>query len=137
LALRWPLVVLLAAAIPGAALLGLERGLAYGQQRHRTLATSLLAEPAARLGAGLALAAVLGPTGAAIGAVLGGYTALGACLRDPLRQAENPPAAATRSPDAVATGVVFVLLAVLQSIDLLVANHRLDTLDASYFGALS
>lgn len=163
LALPTTLVLLLAAAIPGAALLGLERGLAYGRQRHRTLARSLVAEPAARVVLGVGLAASMGPAGAAIGTVVGGYAALAVCRHDRNRLAPavadacNPPtapwppphhppadgpraASEVRTPHpatAVATAAVFVLLAVLQSVDLLVANHRLTPTDAALFGALS
>jgi O-antigen/teichoic acid export membrane protein len=137
LGLSIPMVVLLAAAIPGATMLGLERGLAYGQQRHRTLAASLLAEPAARLALGVAFAATIGPAGAAAGTVLGGYGALLVCRRDGELHVAPVGAPARPAPEAVGTAVVFVLLAVMQSIDLLVANHRLAPIDAARFSVLS
>ncbi|MFT3853989.1 MAG: glycosyltransferase family 39 protein [Ilumatobacteraceae bacterium] len=150
----------LASALPGAGLLGLERGLAAGQLRSGTLARSLVAEPAVRLTFGIPLAASIGPLGAALGTVLGGYAGLLVCRHlDPSRPRQIArtrrvltgdlpvrtrqdaevvvTAGAPAAGAAVGIAVVFVLLAGLQSIDLLVANHRLGAIDAAQFGALS
>ena len=149
LGLSVPLALSLALALPGAGLLGLERGLAAGRLRSGTLARSLVAEPVVRLTLGIALAIAFGPSGAAIGIVLGGYAGLVVCRHlDPTRPRagragvappalDGPAGASRRAADAVGIAVVFVLLAVLQSIDLLVANHRLDPTAAASFGALS
>lgn len=141
------MVLALAVAAPGAGLLGVERGLAYGHERHSGLATSLVAEPCTRLLLGLALTAAVGPLGGAIGTVAGGYVALRVFVVDSARRrlppptgqpatALEPPRLAHR-PDAMSAGIVFVLIAALQSVDLLVANRRLGSVDAARFGVLS
>lgn len=137
LGLPAPMAFLLAVALPGAGLLGLERGLAAGQLAHGRLARSLLAEPAVRFAAAIGLAAAFGPIGAAIGIVLGGYAGLLACRRGAGADIRIPGVQARHRADAVGIAVVFVLIAVLQSIDLIVANHRLDPVDAARFAVLS
>ncbi len=130
------MVIALAAAAPGAGLLGVERGLAYGHERHRALTASLVAEPCVRIAAGTVLGAALGPTGAAFGAVSAGYVALLVCRRGAPPDANV--AAAQPAPAAAATlGLAFVALAALQSADLLFANRRLDGVSAGHFGVLS
>src|SRR5690606_35699126 len=76
LGLPVPYVLALAAAMPAAALLGLRRGIAYGNRDHSAVVISLIAEPAARLIAGLTLAIFAGAPGAAWGVSLGGWVAL-------------------------------------------------------------
>ena len=71
-----PLVIALGLAAPGAGLLSLHRGLAYGNEEHRPVTASQLVEPAVRLSLGLVLAVVAGPAGAAAATVVAGYAAL-------------------------------------------------------------
>jgi len=85
---------------------------------------------------GVGLMAGFGATGAALAAVLGGYLALAACY---VRPAAGPLPVGSRLGHraAVGVGVSFVALAVLQIVDLLIANARLDDVSAGRFGALS
>lgn len=97
------LLVVLALAAPGAALFGLERGLAYGREHHRRITRSRLPEPAVRLAVGVALAALVGATGAAVGILAAGDVALSALpghrRRRPVRggRRSSPPAGAAAS----------------------------------------
>ena len=129
-----PFVLALAAALPPAGLLGLRRGLAYRAADHRGLVRSLLAEPGVRLGVGLALGAAFGPAGAAWGVAAGGWVALVSLGAPPARRVllEAPTARATG-----AVGVAFVGLALLQHVDLIVANRTLSEGDAANVAALS
>ncbi len=136
------LVVALGVAAPGAALLGLQRGVAYGHEELGRVTGSLVTEPAVRLAVGVSLALAVGPIGAAVGTVAAGYAALVVCTggvrpwhvsRRASSLAERPVSAA----GAIAVGVSFVTLAVLQATDLLVANRSLDPLAAAQFGVLS
>lgn len=128
-------VLALAAAAPAAPALGLQRGRAYGTRSHRPLVLSLLAEPCARLGAGLTAAVLWGATGAVWGAAAGGWLALAA-----LRSVRAAPAQVDGSPirrGQIATSVAFMALAVLQHQDLIVATRVLDGPDAGAIAALS
>lgn len=130
------LVIALAAAAPAAGLLGLERGIAYGHERHRALVSSLVAEPCARVAIGLGLGVAFGAPGAAFGAVAAGYVALVVCVRDPVPVA--PSGTTVESSGAASVlGLAFVGLAALQNADLLLANRHLDPLAAAQFGVLS
>ena len=96
------LVLALAAAAPAAALLGLRRGVAYGHEQLGRVSASLVSEPAMRLGVGVVLALIAGPIGAAVGAVLAGYTALAVSRprRDPPRRCARPCQRASPRPSA-------------------------------------
>ncbi|MCU1390373.1 MAG: hypothetical protein JWL72_3711, partial [Ilumatobacteraceae bacterium] len=134
------LVIALAVAAPGAGLLGLERGLAYGRLRQRPLIRSLITEPAVRIVVGIALAVAIGPLGAAIGTVLAGYGALWVCSEGFNARAVPPPGARTIVVDRHAPLVValsFVMVAVIQSVDLIIANRVLDSHAAAQFAVLS
>ena len=134
------LVFALAAAAPGAALLGLERGRLFGVDDRRHIAASLVIEPAGRLLLGVGAAAVIGPTGAAVAVAGAGYAAL-AATRYPRFSAS--PLATLRRADrsdgsgTMATAATFILFAVLQQQDLLVAKGRLGGDAAGLFAALS
>jgi hypothetical protein len=150
--LHVPVGILLAAAVaaPTAGLIALERGRLYGLQRHRRAVASLLAEPAVRLAIGVALAALAGPVGGALAVVAAGWAALLVALprdRDESRAAGNgaSPAAANgaspavphpRSPTGVAVAA-FLLLALVQNQDVLLANAVLDPVEAGRFAVLS
>jgi hypothetical protein len=123
--------LLLAAAAPGSALIALERGRLYGAGAHPQAALSLLVEPVARIVAGLALASVAGAPGAAAGVVLGGYAAL-LVTRGAGHAPQTPGTGVTR-----AAVVTFVLLAVVQNQDLLLAARLLPAGDGARFAALS
>ena len=66
----------LAAGIPAAGWLALERGRLYGAQLHRRAALSLAIEPVVRLALGIPLLLAAGAVGGAIAVVLGGFAAL-------------------------------------------------------------
>jgi hypothetical protein len=132
------MILCLAIAAPGACLLGLERGRLYGSTRHGSVVATLLAEPAARLSFGAALAVVAGATGAAAGVVAGGYIALAAALLSPTGDVER--STDTGRPGrrtVVMTAVAFLLLAVLQNQDLLLAKALLADGQAAQFAVLS
>ncbi|MFP5488263.1 MAG: glycosyltransferase family 39 protein, partial [Acidimicrobiia bacterium] len=140
--LTTPLVLVLALALPGAAGLGLARGRAYATGDVRAVAGSLVAEPVARAGVGVLLMLRFGATGAAIAAVLGGYVAWWICSEHGLaRTAVAAPGRATpdveRRDIARGVGWSFIALAVLQVTDLVIANARLEDIDAARFGAVS
>jgi hypothetical protein len=131
------LVLLLAVTPPLAGVLELERGRLYGQMRHGRVAASLLAEPGVRLTAGVAMALAIGPLGAGVGAVLGSVAALGVARAGGIgasARAERRPARERQSRLAVLT---FLLLAVVQTQDVVFANATLGTADAARFAVLS
>lgn len=136
------MVLVLAAALPEAAGLGIARGRAYAQRDVRAISAGLVAEPVARAGVGVVLMLQFGATGAAVAAVLGGYAAWWICsdrglaVRHHAVVAMVPPDAARRRI-ALGVGVSFIGLAVLQITDLVIANARLGEFDAAQFGALS
>jgi hypothetical protein len=137
------MVLVLAAALPGAAGLGIARGRAYARHDVRAITGSLLAEPIARAGVGVLLMLQFGSVGAALAAVLGGYAAWWICSGRGLATAGRSGlgAVAPRDPAQQRMGRVvgasFIGLAILQVTDLVIANARLDELDAARFGALS
>ncbi|UGS37884.1 glycosyltransferase family 39 protein [Capillimicrobium parvum] len=131
------LLVVLAAGVPLAPWLALERGRLYGEREHGRAALSLVAEPVARLALGLPLVAAFGVAGGAAAVVAGGWLAL----------------AATRPRFAAAGGIssrehgllrfagaataAFLVLAVLQNQDVVLANALLDGGEAGRFAVLS
>jgi len=134
------IVVALGLAVPAAAVLGTQRGIAYGNRHHRGIAASLAAEPAVRIATGIPLAALAGPAGAALATALAGYAAVAALAagRPAVPATVLPPAplgAALRRVLPVA--LPFLLIAVFQTADLLVANRVLGRQAAAEFGALS
>ncbi|MGH2699989.1 MAG: glycosyltransferase family 39 protein [Actinomycetota bacterium] len=131
----------LAVTAPAAGLLALERGRLYGVGRHRRAVASLVAEPAVRLTVGLALAALLGVWGGVAGVVLAGYIALVVARIDHRKSAGL---AERIDPESLAgerrTGLAvasFVLLALVQNQDLLLAGRLLSAGEAASFAALS
>ena len=149
-ALRLPvvMVLVLAAAVPAAGLLALERGRLYGQQDHFRIVVSLLAEPAVRLSIGTILAVWAGAVGAATGVVLAAYVALEAARtrrrRYPGRSRATPAAAARSTAHATPklkgagwTAAAFALLALVQNQDLIFANAILGGHAAGLYAALS
>jgi 4-amino-4-deoxy-L-arabinose transferase-like glycosyltransferase/O-antigen/teichoic acid export membrane protein len=144
------MIVILAAAFPGAAGLGLARGEAYGRHDVRSITASFVAEPATRAVLGVLLMWRFGAPGAAVAAVLGGYASWAICAKALTRtagvSADTPSMAASvyePIPDerarilAIGVGITLIGVAVLQVIDLIIANARLDDISAGQFGALS
>jgi hypothetical protein len=129
-----PVTLLLAAAAsaPTAGLIALDRGRLYGLGRHSRAVGSLLAEPAVRLGLGVALAAVAGPAGAALGVVAAGWAALAVAHLPGTRPRRAAPPRA-----GGATVAAFLLLAVIQNQDVLAANALLGGGEAGRFAVLS
>jgi hypothetical protein len=134
------LAFVLAAGVPAAMPLALERGRLFGTQRHGQAAASLLVEPAVRLAAGVPLALALGATGAAIAVVAGGWTALAVAARGHARAplARPADAAAAAAPGATGAAIgAFLALALVQNQDVLLANALLRDADAGRFAVLS
>ncbi len=126
-------VLALAAAAPGAALLGLERGMRFGTGGHGRVAAGLVAEPLTRLLFGVAAATVLGAPGAAVAVTGAGYVALALT-----RGSAGAPGIIERAREGrTGTTLAFILFAVLQQQDLLVAKLRLAPHAAGTFTMLS
>jgi O-antigen/teichoic acid export membrane protein len=138
-----PLLLLAAAAAaPTAPLLALDRGRLYGLGRRTRAVGSLLAEPAVRLTIGVALAAVAGPIGGAIAVVVAGWAALTVAHLPAVETARRTGAEPTRRDRAAAAQpglaiAAFLLLAVIQNQDVLLANALLDGDEAGRFAVLS
>ncbi len=148
-------IVALGVSCPAAALLGLRRGIAYGHERHRSVAASLVAEPLVRVTVGVALVALFGASGAAAATALAGYVAVGVLeLPAPrghgVRRRPSPPGLpavdptgrlaadpAVAHPALLAVASPFLLIAVFQTADLLVASRVLRGAGAAEFGVLS
>jgi hypothetical protein len=137
------LVLALAVTPPLALVLALERGRLYGQSRHPRIVASLLAEPLVRLAFGIPLVLALGTSGAAIAVIGGGLAALavaGSIGGEPGRIAAGGRAGGReRSGDAAGRVAVaaFLLIALLQSEDLVFANATLAGDEAGRFAVLS
>ena len=129
------LLLTAAAAAPTAGLLALDRGRLYGLGRRTRAVGSLLAEPAVRLSLGVALAIVAGPVGGAVAVVVAGWAAL-AVAHLPGRAVASgaEPPRASRTGGTVAA---FLLLAVVQNQDVLLANALLGASEAGRFAVLS
>lgn len=134
-----PVVLALAAAAPGAGLLGLERGSRFGTGGHRRIAAGLVTEPAGRLVIGVAAAVLVGSVGAAAAVTAAGYLSLLVTSGLPGRAAATSAIAETAvaHPGRTATTITFGLFAVLQQQDLLVAKARLGDDAAGAFAMIS
>jgi hypothetical protein len=131
-----PLLLLAAAAsAPTAGLIALDRGRLYGLGRHARAVGSLLAEPAVRLAAGVALATVAGPAGGAFAVVAAGWVAL-AVAHLP-RSAAAPVGGTSGAAKPGGAVAAFLLLAVVQNQDVLFANALLPDGEAARFAVLS
>lgn len=135
------LLLVLAAGVPSAGWLALERGRLIGEGHHGRAVSSLVAEPLLRLGLGLPLAAATGAVGGAVGVVAGGWLALLA-TRPGLPRRDQASGASRSRPDAttgtagVAT-LAFLLLAIVQNADVVLANALLADGAAGRFAVLS
>lgn len=138
-----PMMVALAMAAPGALLLGLYRGATYGTAQPRVLVKSLLGEALGRLVVGVPLVVVAGPVGGAAALVLAGYAGLAAALRSKPQDAPEPASRAKLDATTAArespwlTAGAFLGLAVVQQVDLLIANAKLDVSGAAAFAVVS
>jgi hypothetical protein len=133
------MLLLLAAAAPTAGLIALDRGCLYGLGATGRAAASLGVEPLVRLTAGVALGALLGPTGAAAGVVLAGWAAL-AVARTPHRGDERTRFEAPlvqAGAGAGATILAFLGLAIVQNQDVVAAGALLGPREAGRFAVLS
>jgi hypothetical protein len=129
------LILAAAAAAPTAGLLALDRGRLYGLGKRTRVVGSLLAEPAVRLSIGVALAALAGPVGGALAVVVAGWAALAiAYLPGSGGARTEPPRTEARTGAAIAA---FLLLAVVQNQDVLLANALLPAGEAGRFAVLS
>src|SRR3954470_6151016 len=127
-----PLLLLAAAAAaPTAPLLALDRGRLYGLGRRTRVVGRLLPEPAVRLSIGIALAALAGPVGGAIAVVIAGWAALAVAHLPGSNTAQVP--AARREARTGAAVAAFLLLAVVQNQDVLLANALLPAGEAGRF----
>jgi hypothetical protein len=155
------LLLAAAASAPTAGLIALDRGRLYGLGRLPRAVGSLLAEPLVRLTLGIALALIAGPVGAAIAVVVAGWAALAVAhlpARDTwgalrsnrdakaphVRRAPESASLDARRSGAQARGAptagviaAFLLLAVVQNQDVLLANAVLPSSEAARFAVLS
>lgn len=135
------LVAALAATPPIATLLALERGRLYGESRHGRVVASLLAEPLVRLVVGIPLLTSIGAAGGGIAVVGGGLAALAVAASfagaGPDRRGPDPAPDPSRARLGGAAVAAFLLLALIQSEDLLFANSTLLSSEAGRFAALS
>lgn len=129
-------VLLLAAAVPGAALLPLARGRLYGRADVRGVSATLLAESVVRVSLGAVLAATAGPVAACAGVVVATYVALGVAAFATRRPADSTATAGPAGRGSV-TVVSFLLLALLQNLDLVLATRLLPAHQAAVFAAIS
>lgn len=144
--LRPETVVLLALTLPETGMLALEVGPLYGLRMYRRAALSQVLEPVVRLGVGVPLALQYGAVGAGVGVVLGAYAKLAVAAfrgrddpRGPLlaRPSRTPGAGGLPGGGFGWTSVVFLLLAVIQQQDLLLAKRLLPDGEAALFAVLS
>lgn len=135
LALSPALIAMLALAAPGAGPLALARGRLFAARRHRTLIASLLIEPAGRLALGLILVPSIGAGGGAAAIVLAGYLSLLTARREGRVHAGGELGAVASSGAGVA--VAFLLLAVIQNQDVVLANAVLGRGAAGEFAVVS
>jgi O-antigen/teichoic acid export membrane protein len=121
--------------------LSIGRGGLQGVGEHAAIARNLLLEGGARLAAAVALvAAGAGVAGALLGTALGMLVALAALAVATRRAVTGPDAPGrVRLRDLVAGSAAvvapLVLLAVVQHVDVIVAQHRLDVVAASSYAA--
>ncbi len=138
------LLLVLAAGVPVAPWLALERGRLYGEARHGRAAASLAAEPAIRLALGIPLLMGIGVVGAALAVVLGGCAALaltrprlGGSRRADVHAPTAPARPLSSGGGVVLATVAFFVLAVLQNQDVVLGNVVLVTEQAGRFAVLS
>ena len=130
------MLLALAAAVPAAGWLALERGRLYGAAAHGQAAASLAIEPVVRLGLGIPLMLAFGAIGGALGVVVAGFAALVVARR--AATTELPIASIdARGSDALWATLAFLALAVVQNQDVVLANALLPAGEAGRFAVLS
>ena len=129
------MLLALAAAVPAAGLLALERGRLYGAEEHGRAAASLGIEPIVRMALGVPLMLAFGALGGAVAVVAGGFAALlvarGASVPAHFAQAE------TAGREALWATLAFLALAIVQNQDVVLANALLPAGEAGRFAVLS
>jgi glycosyltransferase involved in cell wall biosynthesis/O-antigen/teichoic acid export membrane protein len=115
--------------------LSLRRGVLQGLGEHRAVAGSLLLEGGMRLAAATALVlAGAGVAGALLGVTVGMLAAI-AALGVAGRGATGEAAASPRLRGSVVGVAALILLALVQHVDVIVAQHRLEAAEASAYAA--
>lgn len=131
----------LAAAIPAAGWLALERGRLYGAEEHGRAAASLAIEPVIRIAIGVPLMLMLGAIGGAVAVIVGGFAALvvAGSGADARRRRVKLPAAETSSAGggALWATLAFLALAIVQNQDVVLGNAVLSAGEAGRFAVLS
>jgi O-antigen/teichoic acid export membrane protein len=131
------MLLALAAAIPAAGWLALERGRLYGGEEHGRAAASLAIEPVIRLAVGVPLMLAVGALGGAAAVVAGGFAALLVARRGRARAAVPAPVAPARGREAMWATLAFLALAIVQNQDVVLANALLPAGEAGRFAVLS
>ncbi|HEX6713964.1 MAG TPA: glycosyltransferase family 39 protein [Thermoleophilaceae bacterium] len=157
------MLLALAAAVPAAGWLALERGRLYGAEEHGRAAASLAIEPIVRLAIGLPLMLAFGAIGGAAAVIAGGFAALvvagsGAEARRPRRRrmrwadaagtdererrvdaarVDSRGVAQAGNRDAIWATLAFLGLAIVQSQDVVLGNAALPAAEAGRFAVLS
>jgi O-antigen/teichoic acid export membrane protein len=133
-----PMLFALAAAIPAAGWLALERGRLYGNEAHGRAAASLAVEPVVRVFTGIPLMLAFGAIGGAVAVVGGGFAALlVARTRPSTHELRAPRAADPATRDALWATLAFLALAIVQNQDVVLANASLSAAEAGRFAVLS
>lgn len=131
------LVVLLGLALAVGPTVAGERGRRFAAGDVRGVGASLLAEPATRLALGLPLVWAAGGMGGAAAVVAGGWAAAAVLARRGRLGAHLTADDGRASGRAAATAAAFVLLAVVQNLDLVLANRVLPSAEAARFAVVS
>lgn len=130
-----PLIVALAVSLPAISSRALLRGRLWAVGGYRRGAISLVLDVIVRIGLGTGMALLLGPLGAAIGVVAGGYASLLVVSDKNLPMAKAEPKASTSA--GWWTTAAFILVAVVLNQDLLLANKLLPAMEAARFAGIS
>ena len=136
------MLLALAAAVPAAGLLALERGRRYGAEEHGRAAASLGIEPVVRLALGIPLMLAFGAIGGALAVVAAGFAALAVAAGAGATPAAQPradadTAAVAPQRDALWAVLAFLALAIVQNQDVVIANAALPAGEAGRFAVLS
>ena len=131
------MLLALAAAIPAAGWLALERGRLYGGEEHGRAAASLAIEPVIRLAVGVPLMLAVGAIGGAAAVVAGGFGALLVARSGHAPAGEAAPVAPAGGREAMWATLAFLALAIVQNQDVVLANALLPAGEAGRFAVLS
>jgi O-antigen/teichoic acid export membrane protein len=131
------MLLALAAAIPAAGWLALERGRLYGAEEHGRAAASLAIEPVIRLAVGVPLMLAVGAVGGAAAVVAGGFAALLVARHRHASAPEATPVVPAGGREAMWATLAFLALALVQNQDVVLANALLPAGEAGRFAVLS